>query len=453
VSRHDQAGQQQRQQDSRARALPFSLAAVAAGSGLLGTGLDLDGPASVAQALGVLAAIVAIHEAGHFSAARALGVRVTQFAIGFGPALLSRTGGDGVEYSLRAIPLGGYVAFPDDDEDSGIDPADPDLLKNRPLVERAVVISAGVAANLVSAAVILLIQASTVGVADLDLLPGVSVPRVLAGSPASAAGVRPGDVITAINGRAIGVDPDAVRASVAAIQASAGVPLTLDIERTVRSGGGSAGLATAPALTDSGAAAAASSSSSSTTAAVTTESLRLTVTPTSDDDGPPSTSSTTRGGGGGRIGVQLATHAAARRVVAHDVPTALSLASREYARLGGAVLNGLAALVTNFGEASRSVSGPVAIVAAGAEVARSDAGGLFSFFGVVSLNLAIVNLLPLPALDGGYLALLALEAARRGEKLPDGVEKGIMASGLLLLMATGAVLVVRDAIHLSGLGG
>ena len=115
-------------------------------------GFDFDKPASIAQALGVLAAIVAVHEAGHFSCARALGVRVSQFAIGFGPALLSRTGGDGVEYSLRAIPLGGYVAFPDDDPETDVAPDDPDLLKNRPLLERAAVLSAGDAANLVAAA-------------------------------------------------------------------------------------------------------------------------------------------------------------------------------------------------------------------------------------------------------------------------------------------------------------
>ncbi len=75
------------------------------------------------------------------------------------------------------------------------------------------------------------------------------------------------------------------------------------------------------------------------------------------------------------------------------------------------------------------------------------------FAAIVNINLAVVNLLPLPALDGGYLALIALEAARGGAKLPEGVEQGIMASGLLLLLATGAVLVVRDTLTLTGLGG
>jgi hypothetical protein len=104
--------------------------------------------------------------------------------------------------------------------------------------------------------------------------------------------------------------------------------------------------------------------------------LRLKVTPTGDRR--PSTSpSSSPSGGDGRIGVQLATHATVRRVVAKDPRTAVRLASKEYKRLGSAVVNGLVGLVSNFGEAARAVAGPVAIVAAGAEVARSDVGGLF----------------------------------------------------------------------------
>ena len=75
------------------------------------------------------------------------------------------------------------------------------------------------------------------------------------------------------------------------------------------------------------------------------------------------------------------------------------------------------------------------------------------FAAIVNINLAVVNLLPLPALDGGYLALIALEAARGGAKLPEGVEQGIMTSGFLLLLATGVVLVVRDTLTMTGLGG
>jgi membrane-associated protease RseP (regulator of RpoE activity) len=72
---------------------------------------------------------------------------------------------------------------------------------------------------------------------------------------------------------------------------------------------------------------------------------------------------------------------------------------------------------------------------------------LFQFCAIVNINLAIVNVLPLPALDGGYLLLLALEAVR-GKKLPDGLEQGFMASGLLLMLVLGVGLAIRDTLNL-----
>jgi RIP metalloprotease RseP len=90
----------------------------------------------------------------------------------------------------------------------------------------------------------------------------------------------------------------------------------------------------------------------------------------------------------------------------------------------------------------------VAIVAVGAEVARSDIAGLFQFAAIVNINLAVVNTLPLPALDGGYLLLLLIEAARGGKKIPQEIEQTVMSSGILLLLGLGVVLIVRDSINL-----
>ena len=111
--------------------------------GVMGLLPDLQGPISTLQAILILCAIVAFHELGHFTAARVQGIHVSKFAIGFGPSLWSYKTGD-VEYSVRAFPLGGFVAFPDNDEDCPYPEDDPDLLKNRPILDRFWVISAGV---------------------------------------------------------------------------------------------------------------------------------------------------------------------------------------------------------------------------------------------------------------------------------------------------------------------
>lgn len=111
--------------------------------GIMGLLPELEGPISTLQAILILCAIVAFHELGHFTAARVQGIHVSKFAIGFGPSLWRYKPGD-VEYSVRAFPLGGFVAFPDNDEDCPYPEDDPNLLKNRPIADRFWVISAGV---------------------------------------------------------------------------------------------------------------------------------------------------------------------------------------------------------------------------------------------------------------------------------------------------------------------
>ena len=110
--------------------------------GLLGFLPEIRSAAGAIEAVLILAGIVAFHELGHFIAARAQGIHVTKFSVGFGPKLLSYKPNE-VEYSLRALPLGGFVAFPDNDPDCPFPKDDPDLLKNRPIIQRAAVISAG----------------------------------------------------------------------------------------------------------------------------------------------------------------------------------------------------------------------------------------------------------------------------------------------------------------------
>merc|ERR1712205_200658 len=110
-------------------------------------------------------------------------------------------------------------------------------------------------------------------------------------------------------------------------------------------------------------------------------------------------------------------------------------------------MGSLFSLVSNFSQAKDNVSGPIAIV--GAEVMRgADASGLYQFASVININLAVVNILPLPALDGGFLLLIVIEALRGGKKLPAEVEQSITASGVLLLLGSGMFLILRDTLNL-----
>jgi RIP metalloprotease RseP len=163
--------------------------------------------------------------------------------------------------------------------------------------------------------------------------------------------------------------------------------------------------------------------------------MSLDITPAEQPDGT------------GRIGVSLGANVTVDKKKATDIGTALSLGGQDFSRLLGTVVKGLAQFVSNFQQTAERVSGPVAILAVGSEVARTDATGLYSFAALINLNLAVVNVLPLPALDGGFLALQLLETIR-GKKLDENVEKAIMASGFLLLTGAGLFLIARDAVKL-----
>ena len=368
-------------------------------AGVPGIFAGLEGPGSVVQSVAVLAAVISVHEAGHFLAARLQGIHVTKFAIGFGPTLAKWQGKE-VEYSLRAVPLGGYVAFPDDDPQSGFKADDPDLLKNRGIPARALVISAGVIANIVFAYSVLFGQVLSVGLVEQEYLPGVIIPEIIARSAASRGGLETGDVVLSVGGQTLGSNVASVFQLVDIIKDNPGRTLDFEVRRQ--------GF---PDLID------------------------LKITPDLAYDGA------------GKIGVQLSTNARLHRVKATNLGEAVTKASQEFGRLISTVTEGLKQVFFNFAQTADKLSGPVAIVAVGAEVARSDVAGLFQFAAIVNINLAVVNVLPLPALDGGYLFLLALEALR-GKKLPESVEKGIMSSGILLLLAVGVVLMVRDTLNL-----
>jgi membrane-associated protease RseP (regulator of RpoE activity) len=351
----------------------------------------------VLTALAILAGLIVVHEAGHFFAAVWQGIRVSGFSVGFGPVLLERQR-RGVSFALRAIPLGGYVSFPDDEEGSPFPSDDPNLLRNRPLRQRALVIAAGVMANLLLAWLVLLAQGVLVGIpAGPSTVQGVLVAGVQPGQAADRSGLKAGDRILGLDQHAVAGGQDAVADLVRRIQASPDRPLQLRAERGGRS-------------------------------------LNLTLTPADL-------------GGVGRIGAQLQPFGMETFRAPKGPLEPIAQANHDVLVLTRRTVEGFASLVTHFGETASQVSGPVKIVEMGASLARQGGGSLFLFTALISINLAVLNALPLPLLDGGQLALLLVEGLR-GRPLPERFQHAFMQSGFVLLVGLSVVLIVKDTSQL-----
>jgi membrane-associated protease RseP (regulator of RpoE activity) len=352
-------------------------------------------------AIGVLAVLIFVHELGHFLAARLQGIYANKFSIGFGPVLLKYQGKE-TEYALRALPLGGFVGFPDDDPDSEIPATDPNLLRNRPILDRAIVISAGVIANLLFAYFLLVVQVSVTGTQQLNYQPGVIVSGIATdlSTAAGKAGIQAQDIILAVDGEELGSSKTAIVKLMAEIQSHAQKPLTFQIRRD-------------------------------------TTDLKIEVTPDAKADGK------------GQIGVKLSPNVNVVFDRAVNPIDALAKGATEFERVAVLTVTGLAQLVTHFGETAAQVAGPIKIVEIGASIAESNVAGLIQFAALISINLAVMNILPLPALDGGQLAFLLVEALM-GKPLPNKIQETVMQTGLFLLLGLGVFLVIRDTANLSG---
>ena len=170
------------------------------------------------SSIAVLALLIFFHETGHFLAATLQGIRVSGFSIGFGPALIKKEF-QGVTYSIRALPLGGFVSFPDDDANLEIDKNDPDLLSNRPIYQRLLVISAGVFANLLIAWIALYSQAAFIGLPSQPE-PGVLIVNVQNTEAAYSSGLVAGDKILGVNDTTLGKGQEAIDLLIDQIQRS-----------------------------------------------------------------------------------------------------------------------------------------------------------------------------------------------------------------------------------------
>ena len=332
----------------------------------------------VALALLMLGVLITVHEAGHFLAARACGIEVQEFAMGMGPALISRTSKKGTKFSLRLLPIGGFCQFYGEDEDT----KDGQGFNDYPVWKRALTVVSGPAMNFILAIVIIVIYLSAWG------LPTV-VPRVAElEMNAQAAGLMVGDEILFVNGVEV-VDTTTVTK---VITESEGADITLTVDRS----GETTDVVIAPFYDE--------------------EAGRYRVGFTFDQE---------------RVRVSLL----------QSFPFSVSY-NLESASL---IVDTLRKLVTT-GEGASEVTGPVGTVYVIQEATQQGGMDIFlEMAAMISVNLGVMNLLPIPGLDGSRLLFLLVEGVRRKPVKRD-LEGAIHFAGFVLLMGLMVVLVYKDVL-------
>lgn len=352
----------------------------------------------------VLGVLIFIHELGHFITAKLAGVAVPRFSIGLGPKVWGVTVGE-TEYVISALPLGGYVKMAGMGEDEAMETLEggkDDLdvpperrFDSKSVGTRAVVISAGVVMNMVFAVIVF---AGLIYSQAREPLIG----EVQDGSPAAAAGVRPGDRVLAVDGQEVGRWTDFAEE----VGDRSGQSVTL----LVRRGGETVEIETG------------------------VERAAYGVDPTSGD-----TLYT------GRIGVVLDTINAGRGL---GLAGALVAGTERSLDISWQILEFLGNLLT--GRASlRDLGGPILIGQLSGQAARAGVSVLIHFMALLSVNLAILNLLPIPILDGGHLVFLGIEAIR-GRALSLEVRARLSQIGLIFIVALMVWALTADVLRITG---
>jgi regulator of sigma E protease len=345
-----------------------------------------------------LTIIVFFHELGHFLVARWCGIRVLVFSMGFGPELAGFTDRLGTRWKLSLIPLGGYVKFFGDDNEASV--PDPKTLAamseeerkqsffGQSVGRRAAVVVAGPLTNFILAIVLF------AGVFTVFGKP-TAVPRVASVEPnsaAAAAGFQPGDLVTEIDGRKIDNFVDMQRI----VGFSGGHPLTIVVDR-----GG----------------------------------IPVTLTATPEIKNNRGILGVTRSNQPGDVKVEAVSPLDAVKLGADKtwfiVETTLSYIRDVFVGR----------------QSADQIGGPIGIARISGQVAELGWGALFDFVGVISVSIGLLNLFPVPLLDGGHLLFYFIEAIR-GRPLSERAQEVGFRIGLAIVVMLMIFATVNDILHL-----
>lgn len=366
----------------------------------------------------VFGIVVFVHELGHFLAAKAVGVYTPRFSVGFGKALWRKRWGE-TEYILALWPIGGYVRMASRDDEATAfmeggsenavsevatkgEPLDPDAMmpfgpkpipsdrwfESKPLWARLMILLAGVTMNIILALVVMTGMFMHYGSPYMS----TTADSLVAGRPGANAGLQRGDSVVSIDGRAVDWESLVTRVS-----ASAGVPLTFEV---IRDGAR----------------------------------RKFSVTPARDTALNPATGKIESVGRIGILPTQLSTKIGAGEAV--------TLGWRATWRMAGSVVDALEGLATRRVAASE-LGGPIMIAQASVQAARGGMEQLLFLLALISTNLAVFNLLPIPILDGGQIVISLLEGAK-GSAFSLRTREYILRAGLAFVLLLFALVTYND---------
>ena len=336
----------------------------------------------------LLGILIAVHEFGHFIAARICGIEVMEFAIGMGPKLVSRTGKkSGTKFSLRAIPLGGFCAFYGEDDAEGKFKDDPRAYNRQNVWKRIFTVVMGPMMNFVLALIVAIGFYWISGA--YEVLPVIDT--VDADRPAAMAGLMPDDRIIGVDG----VDfSDAQVTDIQSALATQGEPVDVTVLRG-------------------------------------TEEMTFTMTPVWSEDYQKY-----------MIGITFA-------MESRPLPfgTAVQTGWSLCVEAGSLVFEALGGIFTD-PEIRDSVSGPVGAVAVVAEAVQQNGFEAFiSLLILISVNLGVMNLLPIPGLDGSRIVFHLVEAVR-GKPIKPEREAMVHLIGMAFLFALMIFFTYKDIVRL-----
>ena len=334
----------------------------------------------------VIAVCVIVHEYGHYITAKILGVQVHEFAFGMGPVILQHRGKDNMLWSWRLLPIGGFCRLAGmNEEDEGETVISGKGFNEQPSWKRFLILLNGSAFNILLAVLLMAVYLCGHGVLDMD---STKIGEIMPGFPAEHAGLQIGDEILKVNKNTVSKwreMSERIRTDAAVNEA-----VTLEVKRG-------------------------------------DEILTLTLNiPDNKEYGRP------------MLGVSPS-------FLRYGIFQAFRNSAGYIYRMTVMMLHGLAELILGYQEAD--VTGPVGIASMSGQAMRSGLWGFISFIAVIALNLGILNLFPIPALDGGRLLFVILEMIVR-RRLPEKVENWIHTAGFVILISLMILITCKDVYNI-----